>query len=243
LLGHVGWRGLFFCFTIPGIIVASLLFALLPRTEPVRAPKSRFTASDLGLSKATTWLNVAAYFFFNAAFWGFNGWIPSYLREVRKLDLKELGFLAVPYLCGFAGMVVMGLLGSQRLFDRRPVLVGTCYSLAAVFFFVALKAHTTNGCVAGLSAAAFFLYGAFGPFWGAALDLAKDATRGAFSGFINFGGQVGSVVGQIVIGFVGDKMKSLNGALGVIILVLVIAACAMFTLQAVTLKANEPLPT
>src|ERR1039457_5860593 len=105
LVVTVGWRGLFFWFTLPGLMVAVLLAIWLPRTEPP-APAARAARSGWSeaLGAGPTWLAFAAYLCFNIAFWGFIGWMPSYLNATRHIALAQLGIVAaLPYFCGFLG--------------------------------------------------------------------------------------------------------------------------------------------
>lgn len=243
LLPLVGWRNLFFCFGGLGLVVAGLLAAFLPHDASVsrQAEAKSDWKQRLGeaLGHPAIWLCFAAYLLFNATFWGFLGWIPTYLKDERHLTLAKMGVLgALPYLGGFVGMLLIGQLGSSYLAGRRPALVAGCYAAGAVFLYVAPTASQTAACVAGLTLAAFFLYGGFGPFWAISIGLTSPETRGAFTGFVNFGGQIGGFVAQIVIGWLADQNKSFHGAILFMIATLALAAVAMAVLQA--LPANRP---
>ena len=94
------------------------------------------------------------------------------VEYASSIDLKQLGLAAsVPYLFGFLGMLLFGWLGSRALYRYRALLVAAGYAGAGIALFAAFRAATPIGSIAGLSAAAFFLYGGFGPVWGIALDL------------------------------------------------------------------------
>jgi len=210
---HTGWQALFFWFTIPGLVVAALLAVFLPRPAPAAGaaptPAVKWSAT---FKVHTTWLAFAAYLCFNVAFWGFIGWMPTYLNATRHIALAQLGLVAsIPYLCGFVGTVVVGALGSTLCSRHRPALVATGYLLAGVSLAVAFSATGATRCIIGLSAAAFFLYGGFGPFWAIALDLIAPNLRGAFTGFVNLGGQIGGFFAPIVVGAIVTSTKSYAG--------------------------------
>lgn len=239
LLGRVGWHGMFFLFVIPGVLMALLLFLALPRpgtggvihTEIRNAEGKQSGWRDV-MRMRTSWLLFFAYMAFNVAFWGFLGWMPSYLSIARHIDLKHLGFAAsIPYFFGFLGMLVFGWLGSRALYRHRALLVATGYVLAGLALYASYKAATPDGSIAGLSAAAFFLYGGFGPVWGIALDLTPDAARGAFSGFINCGGQIGGFFAPIVVGLIVSHTGSFTGGFLVMIAGLLIGAICFCTLH------------
>ena len=226
ILGKEGWQTLFFLCAIPGLIVAFLLYRYLPSdtaSEPEPVP-----ANWRGAFGARTWFALAGYSLFNMAFWGFLSWVPTYLQEQRHFSLKNFGIYgSTPYLCGFIGMVIAGHLGSHGLFRARGLIVAGCYASAAVCLYLALHASSSIGCIAGLSGAAFFLYGGFGPFWATAIGIARPETRGAFTGFINCGGQIGGFTAQIAIGYMVDRMKSFDDAIIFMMVALFVAAASM----------------
>lgn len=246
LLGRVGWQQTFLWFSLPGLLVALLLFLFLPRSggevvhTDVRGASGREPNWGEALARRSSWLAFAAYGFFNVAFWGFNGWMPTYLSQERHINLKALGPLAsVPYLCGFVGMVVIGKLGAGALFHRRAALIAASYGLAALFLCVTFTAATVPRCLAGLSLAAFFLYGGFGPFWAVALDLTPDAIRGAFTGFVNLGGQIGGFAAPIAVGALVTRTKSFTDGFLLMTAALVLAAVSLLWLQKTELSGDQ----
>jgi sugar phosphate permease len=234
LVVTVGWRGLFFWFTLPGLMVAVLLAIWLPRTEPP-PPAERAARSGWGeaLGAGPTWLAFAAYLCFNIAFWGFIGWMPSYLNATRHIALAQLGIVAaLPYFCGFLGTIFVGWLGSKTFARHRPALVATSYVLAGAALFVAFSAQSVAQSIAGLSCAAFFLYGGFGPFWAVAIDLIAPEMRGSVSGFVNFGGQIGGFFAPIVVGAIVGATKSYSGGFVFMIGALLLSAASLLWLEA-----------
>jgi sugar phosphate permease len=235
LVVQVGWRGLFFWFTIPGLLVAILLAFLLPRTSaPLALEQGAKRSGGWGeaLGARPTWLVFAAYLCFNVAFWGFIGWMPSYLNATRHIALAQLGIVAaLPYFCGFLGTILCGWLGSKVFVRHRAALVATVYLLAGVSLYVAFSAQTVGQSLAGLSFAAFFLYGGFGPFWAVAIDLIAADMRGAMTGFVNFGGQIGGFFAPIVVGAIVGATKSYSGGFVFMICALLLSAASLLWLQ------------
>jgi sugar phosphate permease len=238
LLGHAGWRGVFLWFTIPGLIVAVLVYALIPaqgRTAPVPAQADAFAVKEQTramMRRSTSWLVFAAYVCFNVAFWGFIGWMPSYLKLTRHISLSALGLYgSLPYLCGFAGLLLIGWLGHKPLYRQRALLVGASYLLAGASLYLAFSAGTVERSVIGLSFAGLFLYGGFGPFWAIALDLTPAALRGTFTGFINFGGQIGGFSAPLAVGAIVSATGSFNGGFLFMIASLILAALSLFWLH------------
>jgi sugar phosphate permease len=236
LIGRVGWRALFFWCGFVGLVVAVLLALLLPKTEgtePGVTTESTVRPDWKGvLSRPTSWLTFCAYLFFNIGFWGFVYWMPSYLSATRHILLKDLGFTAaIPYIAGFFGMLVIGYLGTHILPRHRALLVGAGYLLAAGCLYAAFTAQELDPCIVALSGAAFFLYGGFGPFWAIAQGLIPDTMRGAFTGFVNFGGQIGGIIAPVVVGKIVDRSGSFTGGFVFMMAALFLAAGVLALLQ------------
>lgn len=247
LLKTVGWHSMFYWFIVPGLIMAILIGILIPKkpengvihTEIRNRKGLQATWSDV-MAHPTIWLAFFAYMFFNVAFWGFLGWMPSYLSQARHITLSALGMDAsLPYWFGFLGLVILGFLGNKLLYRFRASMIAISYLLAGVFLYIAYTAGTVSGSVTGLCVAAFFLYGGFGPIWGVALDLLPDELRGTFTGFVNFGGQIGGFVAPIVVGAIVSATKSYNGGFLFMIGGLVLAAIALFWLQGIWVKSSN----
>ena len=238
LLGRVGWHAMFLWFALPGLLVALLLFFFLPRQSGEAAHSAVWgeTGQERGwgeaLKRQSSWLAFAAYGFFNVAFWGFLGWMPTYLSQSRHIELKALGLISsIPYLCGFVGMIVIGRLGAGVFFHRRAALIAGSYLLAAAFLCVTFTATNVPRCLIGLSLAAFFLYGGFGPFWAVALDLTPGWMRGAFTGFVNMGGQIGGFLAPIVVGTLVTRTHSFADGFLFMMAALILAAVCLLRLQ------------
>ena len=178
-----------------------------------------------------------AYLLFNVAFWGLAGWMPSYLSSERHIELRALGIAAsIPYLFGFVGLLALGWVARTALYERRAALVATSYVLAGLCLFAAFHAGSAAGSVAGLSAASFFLYGSFAPFWAVALDLAPEGAHGALSGFVNLGGQIGGFCAPIAVGTLVGATHSFGAGFALMASALILGAGAVLTAQTAALR-------
>ena len=194
----------------------------------------------VAISRPSSWLIFFAYMTFNVAFWGFLGWMPSYLAISRHVDLKALGTAAsIPYVFGAAGLIIFGWLGSAVFFRYLPVQVAITYLLAAVFLYVTYHSSTARASVIGLSVAAFFLYGGFGPFVTLVLDLAPLKMRAAFSGFVSTGGQTGGFFAPIVVGYFVKSTGSFRVGFLFMIVALCISAACYLALTPCVLKIRK----
>jgi sugar phosphate permease len=218
---HTGWQGMFRWLTLPGLAMALLVVFLLPSGAARRglaAEGANHGASHTGaafgevMRMPTSWIIFMAYLAFNVAFWGYLGWMPSYLSMARHIDIRTLGVAAsVPYLAGAVGMFVFGWLGSTVLYRRRCVLIAFIYLCTTACLYVTYDVDSALQSIIGLSAAGFFLYGGFGPVWSVVLDLTPATSRGAFAGFVNCGGQIGGFFAPIVVGWIVGRTASFTG--------------------------------
>lgn len=245
LLMHGDWRNVFYVFALPGVFVALLIFFLIPGKaiegkERHHDKASRTEQWRQFAGRKSTWLLFFGYMTFSIGYWGFLGWIPSYLANQRHIDLKSLGVAAsVPYLFGFLGLVVFGWLGSGPLHRKRPLLVAAGYIGTGLALYLAYSAIDIVACVIGLSAAAFLLYGCLSPYAGLVAQLAPSGARGVFAGVINTGGQIGGLCAPLGVGYLVKASGSYNNGFLFMITALVIGAGCFAALQS-CVNRTEP---
>ncbi|SAL77181.1 major facilitator transporter [Caballeronia choica] len=247
LLVRGPWQHVFFFFAIPGVVVSLLIFLLIP--PQVAGAKS--SAVDRAERRAhwktfirlkSTWLLFFGYMTFSIGYWGFLGWVPSYLSVQRHIDLKALGFAAsIPYLFGFLGLIVFGTLGSGALHRKRPVMLAAGYTGTAIALYFTFTADDPALCIAGLSAAAFLLYGSLSPYAALVAHLAPEGARGGYAGFINTGGQIGGLTAPLVVGGIVKASGSYNGGFVFMISALLIGAVCFVFLQSQVSRRQAPL--
>lgn len=121
---HIGWRAAFLITSGLGFIwlVAWLVFYRLPSAHPgVNPEELAYIHSDpeeksearIGWSDALrhkqTWGFAIAKFLTDPVWWFYLYWLPPYLYDVRKFDLKQIGWaLPVVYLLADFGSVMGG---------------------------------------------------------------------------------------------------------------------------------------
>lgn len=238
ILQHFGWRALFLLCAIPGPIVALLIYRLLPKTDR-RATSPAEGATRVAWSdvvfRGRTWLVGLAYLGFNMTFWSLLGWLPTYLTHERHLETGTLAWAtSMTYVAGFFGLLAVGWLGARFLAHRAAIVAGS-YALAACALYLAYATTDPRVSVAGFACSAFFLYGGFGPLWAIVLDAAPPALHGIVSGFVNFCGQLGSIVAPAAFGLIVQATHSYGGGFGLMIAGLAIAIVAL-------LVPRNPLP-
>ncbi|MDR3463105.1 MAG: MFS transporter [Beijerinckiaceae bacterium] len=234
LLVHYGWQAVFFFMMAPALIAAFVNSRFIPATPLIDAIDR--TAPDKSgsfvriLRTPSLWVLSLAYFGFNIAYWGYIGWMPSYLALERHIDVKSIGVLGgIPYVFAFFGMLLAGWLGSTALYRYRPQLVAVFYVCGAVSLYFAYGAETLPSTLTGLSFAAFFLYGGFGPFGAIILECAPEGHRAAYAGVISTVGQVAGAVAPAIVGALVETTGTFASGFSFMIAGLCVAsACLMF---------------
>jgi sugar phosphate permease len=244
-LRSVGWENMFFLFSLPGLALAVVLWFGVPAKQSVHDTDGPITHARGWLwllRRPTSWLIFFGYLSFNIGFWGYLGWMPSYLALQRHLDIKALGVAAsVPYMFGLIGILVFGWLGSGALYRFRAPLVAFGYVCAAGCLLIAFTAESVGISLVGLTGAAFFMYGGFGPYASLVLDLAPERERGGFVGFVNTGGQLGGIVAPIVIGYVVNITGSFDDGFAFMVCALAVSAgCYLGLAYFIRAQASHP---
>ncbi|MFM0598254.1 MULTISPECIES: MFS transporter [Paraburkholderia] len=162
------------------------------------------------------WLVTFVDFCYGWLLWVYLTWLPSYLRESRGFDLKQLAlFTALPLLAGVVGDTLGGVVSDKlfkitgRLrFARCSVLVvGMGGSL--VFLVPMVSATNPLTAVWYLSASFFFLEITNPVLWTLPLDIAGKYA-GTAGGMMNTGFGVAGMISPVVFGYLIEKTGSYN---------------------------------
>lgn len=237
LLSSFSWQLVFGLLSIPALIVALMNYTLIARAGAAVIPAKtalRAAAFHPALLKEllrapSLWLIGAAYCFWNVGFWGFLGWMPSYLALERHIDIKSMGVLGgVPYLFAVVGVVLTGWLGSGPFLRHRPQMLAATYLLSGASLYLAYSAADLTTSLIGLSGAGFFIYAGLAGYGMVVLDLAPEKTRAAYSGVVSTVGQIGSITAPIIIGYlVSETGLFTSGFIFMIAALCLAAACAL----------------
>jgi MFS family permease len=203
----LGWRAVFFV----GVFPALYVFWVRRRVEEpalwreARARSSRVSlrqaigGSMLGVTVAVTLMNACTMF----AWWGFNTWVPSYLRLTPAaggigLSSAMMNFFIVAMQVGmWFGYVTFGFVADTV---GRKVTYIAYLVLAAVF--VLLYATTSNAWAlfALGPVTAFFATGFFSGYGAVTAELYPTAIRATAQGLTYNVGRVASAAAPYVVG-------------------------------------------
>ncbi|MGW0802534.1 MFS transporter [Nonomuraea sp. NPDC002799] len=200
LIAGLGWEAVFWAPGTLAVVIAALLWWLLPHTETPPAPadgpgpvRVGVTALFAGEVRVRTILLWAFAFLVFVTVYVLQSWVPTFLVEYGfPLEQAPLGTAAF----GFGGLIGGLILASLAAFLGAPRIVAVMTGLAVVFLSVAALAPLGNAgllVLIGLTGAGTTA-GSVGQ---TALAVAtyNDATRTAGVGWAAALGRLGSILG------------------------------------------------
>lgn len=238
LLTTIGWRVTFFIMGIIGFVIAALywFYIKLPSDNKITYSEQA-TATQKGsfkmLFKTPLMLNLfIAYFTLYAVNWGLVTWIPTYLVDVRNLNLVSLGWLqTIPGVAQLVGMLLSGYI-IDRLAKGRERMAGAIacvvMSILVYFMFTAVSVNTFI-----VYQTIIMLIVSFVAILLPAIVLKNLPTSvaGSGMGLVNTGGQLAGFVTPLAIGLIVDIFGSFNAAFWMLIVFAFICAVSLLTIN------------
>jgi MFS family permease len=216
------WRQVFLLFGAAGILVGIVFFRCYrddPRAHPgVNATEARLIppsppAHLTGISwprmvsSRSVWALGIQWFSHYYGFYFYITWLPIYLYQVRKLDLRH-GALAAGFPlftaglgCLFGGWAASALTRRLHSVARARRLLGyIAYGGAGALLlsFTRIANPVLAVCILGLSSFAAELSGPIS--WTTAMDIGGENV-GVVSGFMNTLGQLGGAIAPAITGY------------------------------------------
>jgi AAHS family cis,cis-muconate transporter-like MFS transporter len=226
ILPMFGWRALFACAIVPGILTLILLWRVPDPPSWALAPRnasSTFGAiwSDIPVRR-TFLLWTAAAIALQFGYYGANSWLPSYLVKDLGVNVQNTGW----YIAGTYTMMVLGKVITGYLADAvgRRVIWIVSGLLTAVYLPILIYI-ATPGNVAYLLLLFGLLYGA--PYAVNSTYLSESfpaGVRGTAVGTSYNLGRIGSTLSPLLIGVAAS---SYSIGLGIGLLGISYAICAL----------------
>jgi len=230
LIARWGWRESFVVFGLVGVVWAAAWYAWY-RDRPEEHPA--MTAAELavirddadrrGAGERTPWALLlrsrnlyaicAMYFAFGYGLYFYFTWLPTYL--IRVLGFSQFGgglFAALPFLLAGIADVVGGWL-TDSLSRRFGLRVGRCHLGFAAFMTCAALVFASQLPLPAVAKAVLLAFAlasadlALGACWAVPIDIAPDHA-GVITGCMNTLGNLGGLVGPIVVGIAVDRWGS-----------------------------------
>ncbi|RKR73519.1 MFS transporter [Frondihabitans australicus] len=252
LLSSFDWRGVMILEGLPPLVWAIVWFFVIADTPRRARWASAREAADIetaiaadevikteSITTSTRYRDVvknpivialvAAWFLYNAGFYGFTLWLPQVLSDMTGGSTELVGFLtAIPYVFGLAAMVVIST-RTDRLGSRRTTVL-VPLSVAAVALVVGqfVGGGVPEYVLLCVVAAGLYVHGAF---FALPPLLLRTEVLAVGLGLIGGIGNLGGFLGPYIVGWLDDVTGST--ALGFVLLGAAIAGCGVL-LAAVT---------
>jgi ACS family D-galactonate transporter-like MFS transporter len=162
------------------------------------------------------WLVTFVDFCYGWSLWVYLTWLPSYLKEARGFDLKQLAlFTALPLMAGVVGDTLGGVL-SDRIYKRTGNLrlargAILFLGLAGSLMFIVPMTYTADAvnAVILLSLSFFFLELTNAVLWSLPLDIAGKYA-GTAGGMMNTGFGLAGMISPVAFGYLIEATGSYN---------------------------------
>jgi sugar phosphate permease len=257
LLGRLGWRWSYFGGSLALLAIWAVVLALHPnRPETVGLPPVEEEEEDertgSGRSQSPAGLGwsrdvlvsvlIMGVIYFTIKFLRYTlwSWAPFFLRRNFGLAGDQAGYLSTVFeICGFAGVIVAGVVSDRVFRGRRAFLSFVMLALmTATFVLMAtLGSKSVFFFTLGMGLAGFMLFGPDSLVSGVgAIDVGSRRGALAAAGIINGMGSVGPIVQEEIVGWM---YKASGGELTPILVMLVgMAALGAFVTFLLWLRAR-----
>lgn len=209
----LGWRGTFIAMAGLGVLSFFLLF-LLPKLN-IEVPKP---SAESAAARAEQWRQVRAlvrnptmmifaamFFGSNLITWGVVTWMPSYLQQVRGIDVGSSSLLlALPALCIAIGIYVGGRL-TDKLGGASAKIVAPAMAVSLVAVILMATSESLTMFIVFECIAIFGCGLCNVPVVSVPLKALSTQLSGSAFSIVNFGGQLAGIVAPLAMGILLDS--------------------------------------
>ncbi|WP_042478905.1 MFS transporter [Bacillus ndiopicus] len=224
LLTSIGWRMFFVIAGVSGTIIAFLYWRYINIPNEKTTNDLKSTGASKGFLKSLLtmpfmWSLLISYFTIYAVNWGLNSWLPTYLTQVRNLDLMSIGYLQlIPGFLMLIAMFTYGFIIDRLSLGKNKIIGAICAFGVAISLFLMFNATSiamfiTYQCIVTLLMTyVTLLLPSF------ILKNIPQHITGTAMGMANTGGQLAGFVTPTLIGFMIDAFDgSYNAAFWLLI--------------------------
>ncbi|MDR3590402.1 MAG: MFS transporter [Negativicutes bacterium] len=237
VMASIGWRGVFYTLTIPGLLLAAWIWFNLPDNPADKKGISQEELDELKedipmgpaktgevkmsfwqiMRQEAVWKSFFILFFNNMVAWGFASWLPSFLVQARNLSLSQMGVAAsLPYFAGTVGWVLGGWLSDTIFKHNRKLPLIAAQWLTAICLYMVYNADSLQSLVIWQTITGFILYIAVGGVFSLPVSAISKEITGRAMGIVNTAGQAAGFLSPLIVGFLvqmsGGGAKSFDTA-------------------------------
>ncbi|MFC7394530.1 MFS transporter [Scopulibacillus cellulosilyticus] len=216
----IGWHHVFYYVAGVGIIIAVLIWFLLPRPltsqELLSADEnddslhknaaankestSSISTSDLFKSGVMWWL-FFMFFGYDVIVTGLGSWVPSFLITEKHIHLVNAGLLMSisPFVSIIA--TILGGLMFDRFHGRHRKIFIPSSILAMIFLISMISVKSAGMFILFLTLSSFFMTLCYMPILGLPMRFLPTEIVGVGSSIVNMGGKVAGILTPTIMGF------------------------------------------
>lgn len=160
-----------------------------------------------------------AFFAYSYILFFFMTWFPSYLTDVRNLDMKEMSIAnTLPWIVGAIGLALGGFISdyvykiTNRLLFSRKIIIVVGLLISAVCISITGLADSVGSALALMSTGIFFMYITTSCYWAIVQDSVQGTNVGAVSGFVHLLANTAGIVAPTITGFMIQATGHYTGA-------------------------------
>ncbi|MBP3041673.1 MFS transporter [Bacillaceae bacterium Marseille-Q3522] len=242
LLILYGWRNMFYFLGILGLISVIFVWIYLPKRNQQNDKSAAEKISVKKLAKMPMiWTVLIVWFGLSMVNWGLATWMPSYLAQIRNMNLLDIGiFSMIPATVGFLSTIFFGWILDKFMDGKEKYLliIGSIFTAGFLYFM-----FNSSGIIMAFvfwSLCELSFASVFVTIFALPLKYMPDHYVGSATGMINFGGQMAGVISPAVIGFMVSAFNgSYHAAFWFLIVAALISVIAGSTLQTSKKEGNN----
>ncbi len=225
-------------FSLFSLLLASSNEAKL-QLQPKQKRKNSISYKEL-LKSTIIWQLVIICFGVSIVNKGLDSWMPTYLLNVRGVDLKAISILVpLPFIAAGLGAALSGWL-MMKFFQQKKILAKYCLNPNCSTYLRNVLIKTLTSVIIFQILVYFFKSIAFGSIFALLASFILPDKFGSASGIVNFGGQIAGFVAPLAIGFLIDLFNgSYNAAFIFLIAAVALSFIVSLTLRAVPKRKEE----
>ncbi|MFD2616138.1 MFS transporter [Terrilactibacillus laevilacticus] len=211
LLVIMGWRNMFIVLGAVGVVMFYFYWRYyrLPQNEKQekhiilhKVPNKEW------LLNAEVWKITIMWFGAGIVNWGLASWIPSYLSEVRGMNLLSTGFIAaLPGITTGVMMLFNGWILDKFFVDREKYFAAAGMVLSAISLYLMFTSESIVAAIIYMNLCMVFKSFAFTVAFSLPHKLMSKRVIGSAMGIINMGAQAAGFLSPLLMGMLITKFS------------------------------------
>lgn len=239
MLTTIGWRISFVILGGIGFLITILYWAFIKlpesvKEEEIRSADEKQQGIFKQLLKTPLMLNLfIAYYSIYAINWGLATWLPTYLVNVRGLDLISLGWAqTIPGLAMIVAMFLAGYVIDRLPLGKEKIVGAVACVVVSVLLYLMFNAPSVMVFVTYQTIVILFISFVMLLLPAIILKRLPSSVTGTSMGIANTGGQLAGFITPLAIGYIVQTFNgSYNAAFWMLIVFAVICTVSLLTLN------------